>query len=106
MEQKEYLALTKELYDRVFSAFEDEDPDEIEADYNLDSISILFSNGKKFIINRQPPVQQIWLAAGLKGYHFNYESDKTQWICDKTGEEFYQILSSGISEIVKRTIQV
>ena len=44
----------------------------VEADYNLDSISICFGDGTRFVVNRQPPVKQLWLATKDKGYHFDY----------------------------------
>ena len=76
MNSSDFNKLTKEVYDKVFLSFEKYDPDLVEADYNLDSISICFNNKTRFIVNRQPPVQQLWLATKDKGYHFDYDTKK------------------------------
>ena len=69
MNPEDFNRLTKHIYNKVFKSFEKYDPNIVEADYNLDSISICFSDGTRFVVNRQPPVQQLWLATKDKGYH-------------------------------------
>jgi len=96
VEQSQYNRLAKEVYDRVFAAFDDIDPDVAEADQALDNIKILFANGTQFILNRQSAVQQIWLATKKRGYHFNFDEKTSQWICDHTGSEFFALLTEEI----------
>ena len=61
MDTVEFNDLTKHIYNKVFESFEKYDPNLVEADYNLDSISICFGDGTRFVVNRQPPVKQLWL---------------------------------------------
>ena len=49
----------------------------------------------KIVINTQPPLQEIWLAARSGGYHFKW--DGTQWV-DREGQEFHARLSRCASE--------
>ncbi len=105
MNIKEFNKMTNDIFEIIFEAFEDFDPDEIEADYHLDHVVIEFSNGTKFILNRQPPVRQIWLATKTEGYHFNFNSDSQKWLSDKKGEELFDVLSSNISNILGRPFE-
>ena len=51
--------------------------------------------GSKIVINTQPPLQEIWLAARAGGYHFKW--DGAQWQ-DREGQEFCALLSRCASE--------
>ena len=104
MDNKDFIELTTQIYEKVFSAFEGVDPDEAEADMHLDHVVIEFSDGTKFIVNRQPPVHQLWLATKTRGFHFNYDEEKQAWISDKEGhEEFFDVLEKHVSKHLGRT---
>ena len=57
-------------------------------------LTLEFENGSKIIFSKQPPAMQLWMAARSGGFHFDYDLDRQQWICD-TGEreELFQMLS-------------
>lgn len=102
MEQKKFNNLTNLVYEQVFAAFDGYDPDEVEADKHLDHVVIEFSDGTKFIVNRQPPIQQLWLATRTSGFHFNYNEESKSWISDKTGEEFFAVLAENVSKQLRK----
>ncbi len=106
MEQSEFLTESKKIYDKIFSAFDEIDPDIAEVDNNLDNISITFSDGVKYIINRQSAVQQLWLATKTRGLHFNFEKKSKKWLCDKTQNELLDLLSTSISKRINQTIKL
>ncbi len=54
-------------------------------------ITISFPGGSQLIVNLQPPLHEIWLAAKSGGYH--YRHDGRAWVDTKTGEEFFGNLS-------------
>jgi CyaY protein len=54
-------------------------------------LELAFPNGSKIVVNTQPPLQEIWLAARAGGYHFRHQAG--QWIDTKDGREFYDRLS-------------
>ncbi|RZL68558.1 MAG: iron donor protein CyaY [Variovorax sp.] len=54
-------------------------------------ITISFPNGSQLIVNLQPPLQEIWLAARSGGYHYRF--DGAAWRDTKTREEFFGNLS-------------
>ena len=56
------------------------------------------SNGSKIIINRQPPLSQLWVAAKSGGYHFNYDETSQTWLNNKDNKELFIALSQFCSE--------
>ena len=102
MENTKFKELTSEIYEMIFDSFEEFDPDEVEADLYLDNVTITFANGTRFVVNRQVPVSQLWLATKRNGYHFNYQEESGSWVCDKTAKDFWSIFSQEVSEVLGR----
>jgi CyaY protein len=77
--------------------------DESGADIDYEEVggvlTLEFENGSKIIFSKQPPAMQLWLAARSGGFHFDYDTDHQQWICDSgEREELFQMLSRLASE--------
>ena len=53
-------------------------------------------NGSKVVINKQPPLQEIWLAARNGGFHFRVGEDG-RWRDTRDGCEFFARLSEQVS---------
>ena len=53
-------------------------------------------NGSKIVVNTQPPLQELWLAARSGGYHFKHADGR--WLDTRGGLEFYSALSACTSE--------
>lgn len=102
MEPSEFTKKTKLVYDQIFDGFDDIDPDIAEAEDSADNVRITFANGTVFVINRQRPTSQIWLATKRSGYHFNYTQENNTWVCDKSGAELFELLGKEISEQIKQ----
>lgn len=66
-------------------------------------LELSFPNGSKIIVNTQPPLQEIWLAARSGGFH--YRRVGGQWRDTKTGEEFFDVLSRCASEQAGRSLR-
>ena len=58
-------------------------------------LELSMPGGSKIVLNTQPPLQEIWLAARSGGYHFKW--DGSQWV-DREGQEFLARLSRCASE--------
>jgi CyaY protein len=54
-------------------------------------LELAFPNGSKLIINTQPPLQEVWLAARAGGFHFRHEAGR--WLDTRSGAEFHDLLS-------------
>ncbi len=73
-------------------------------DFDGDVTSITKTNGgddaelrKRHQNCHQPPepLHRVWLATKAGGYHFNYRDGV--WLCDRSGQPFYQLLSEAAS---------
>ncbi len=58
-------------------------------------LELSMPGGSKIVINTQPPLQEVWLAARAGGYHFKWGG--AQWV-DREGQEFCARLSRCASE--------
>jgi len=58
-------------------------------------LELAFPGGSRIIVNTQPPLQELWLAARGGGYHFRHEGGR--WVDTKDGTEFFARLSAEAS---------
>ena len=58
-------------------------------------LELSFPSGSKIVINTQPPLHELWLAARGGGYHFKRVGDA--WRDTKDGVEFFERLSQEAS---------
>jgi len=55
------------------------------------------------VINTQPPLHELWLAARTGGYHFRWTDG--HWI-DREGNEFFAVLSRELSAQAGQALRV
>jgi len=55
-----------------------------------------FPNGSKLVINTQPPLHELWLAARSGGYHYKHVGGR--WIDTREGRDLFDDLSRCASE--------
>ena len=51
-----------------------------------------FPNGSKIVINTQPPLQELWLAALSGGFHYRHADGR--WLDTRDATDFYDALSA------------
>ena len=54
-------------------------------------VTMTFLDGSQMVINLQPPLHEVWLAAKAGGFHYQYRDGA--WRDTKTGSEFFSDLS-------------
>lgn len=59
-------------------------------------LELSFPNGSKLVINTQPPLQELWLAARSGGYHYRLHGGA--WVDTRDGSGFFDRLSACASE--------
>lgn len=59
-------------------------------------LELSFPNGSKLVLNTQPPLHELWLAARSGGFHYKHVSGR--WIDTKDGRDFFDVLSDSASE--------
>jgi CyaY protein len=60
-------------------------------------LTLTLPNRSQLIVNAQPPLHELWLAARRGGFHFKLDA-KGRWVDSRGGEEFFALLSSCASE--------
>jgi len=76
-------------------SFLQNDVADIDANRTGGLLELGFSNGSKIVLNTQPPLHELWMAARCGGYHYKYANG--QWL-DREGREFFEALSTCASE--------
>jgi CyaY protein len=54
-------------------------------------LELSFPGGSKIIVNTQPPLQEVWLAAKGGGFHYRWVAG--QWLDTRDNSEFLAVLS-------------
>lgn len=60
-------------------------------------LTLSLPNRSQLIVNAQPPLHELWLAARRGGFHFKMDA-QGQWRDTRTGEEFFALLSACAGE--------
>jgi CyaY protein len=95
MTDSDYLTRAESVLAAVERALDDIDAD-IEAERNGNVLTLEFANGSKIIVNLQPPMREIWIAAKAGGFHFKFVDG--QWRDTRNGTEFFAALSDYASK--------
>lgn len=67
-------------------------------------LTLSLPNRSQLVINAQPPLHELWLAAKRGGFHFKVDASGN-WRDTKSGEEFFSLLSACASEQGKPGLQ-
>ncbi|MEY4766384.1 MAG: hypothetical protein RI907_3057 [Pseudomonadota bacterium] len=81
----------------------DDDVADIDAARNGDMVTMVLPDRSQLIVNAQPPLHELWLAARRGGFHFRLAADG-RWLDTRSGEEFFSLLSACASEQSRLTL--
>ena len=73
----------------------DQDVVDIDTQRTGGLLEMSFEGGSKIIVNTQPPLHEIWLAARAGGYHYRWVAGR--WLDTRDGSEFFAALSQHAS---------
>jgi CyaY protein len=62
-----------------------------------------FPGGSKIVVNTQPPLHELWLAARSGGFHYKHVGGR--WLDTRDGRDFYDVLSACASEQAGRPLR-
>ena len=54
-------------------------------------LELILPDDSRLIVNTQPPLQELWLAARAGGYHYRHVAGR--WLDTRDGSEFFDALS-------------
>ena len=81
-----------------------EDEIDIDSQRTGGLLEMQFPSGSKIVVNTQPPLHELWLAARTGGYHFGLING--EWIDSRSGGEFFAMLSREISAQAGRPLAI
>ena len=96
----EYDAMTRAALASVEATvdrFLQDDVIDIDANRTGSMLELAFPGGGTIVVNAQPPLHELWLAAPIGGFHFRPSGGR--WIDGRDGREFFAVLSDCASTL-------
>lgn len=90
-ETRELLASIEATTDRWLQ----QDVIDIDTQRSGGLLELSFPDGSKIILNTQPPLQEVWMAARGGGFHYRWVAG--QWLDTRDGSDFLAALSEHAS---------
>jgi len=90
----EYHRLTSTVLASIEAAVDrwlQEDRIDIDPQRTGGLLELAFPDGSRIVVNTQPPLQELWLAARASGRHFRHVGGR--WLDTRDGTEFFDALS-------------
>lgn len=102
----EYHAATRQLLASVEATADrllQDDVVDIDTHRTGGLLELSFPGGSKIVINTQPPLHEVWLAARGGGFHFKFNQGR--WVDTRDGQEFFALLSAQASAQAGQPLQ-
>lgn len=102
----DYQALTRQLLAGIEAqadAWLQDDLIDIDTHRTGGLLELSFPDGSKIVINTQPPLQEVWLAARAGGFHYGWSGG--DWVDTRDGSSFLDALSEQASRQGGRTLR-
>ena len=99
MSDAEYNRLTADLLARIEATADrllQDDVVDIDTQRTGGLLELSFGNGSKIVVNTQPPLHELWLAARSGGYHYKHAQGR--WLDTRDARDFFTVLSQCASE--------
>ena len=112
IDDKQFYQLGAHLLQSIEMALEAAD-DTLDLDLDIERqggnvINIRFRDKSVIVVNTQPPLHEIWVAAKSGGYHYRWAGSMAQplWLDTKTGRELLSDLSQFSSAQAGQAINI
>ena len=98
MNESEFQEIAEQTIEDIQDAIDNSGAD-IDYDEIGGVLTLEFEDGSKIIFSKQGAMNQLWMAAKAGGFHFDYDEETGQWLCDSgANEAIYNMLSRLSSE--------
>ncbi len=90
-----------DLVDATLEALEfalDDLPEDVEYENTGGVLTVEFDNGTTMVFSRQPPTQQLWLAARSGGFHFAWDDPAGDWADTREGRLLRPFVTAAMRE--------
>lgn len=103
MQESEFRTRADAIYKAVLARLDAEDPDEVEGEMSAGVVKIRCKNGQVYVLNIQPPLREVWYAAGDRAWHFQRQDDG-RWVDPRNGDDLEGTLGRTISAAIGREV--
>lgn len=104
MTEAEYEAVARPELAALVRALDELELSGFEAELASDILTLEFEDGKRYVVNSHRAARQIWMAAELQAWHFDWVPEERRWIATKSGDELWATLESALSRRLKRQV--
>ena len=112
IDDKQFFQLGSNLLQSIEVALEAAD-DELDLDLDVERqggnvINIRFRDKSVIVVNTQPPLHEIWVAAKSGGYHYRWAGTMANplWLDTKTGKELLSDLTEFASAQAGQAVKI
>jgi len=102
--EAEYEAVAVPELKALVRVFDELELAGLEAELASDILTFEFEDGARFVVNSHRAARQIWMAAELKAWHFDWVAERSAWIAQKSGEELWSTLGAVLSRKLGRSV--
>src|SRR5687767_5443355 len=104
MDRQTYLSIADACLERVARWADGFDPDEVESTSTDGVVTLEFGDRTRFVLNRQAATNQMWLAAGARAWHYDWNAARNAWLDDKDGHELLARVAEVVSTKLKKPV--
>jgi CyaY protein len=112
IDDKQFYQLGAQVLHSIEVALEAAD-DTLDLDLDVERqggnvINIRFRDKSVIVVNTQPPLHELWVAAKSGGYHYRWAGTRAQplWLDTKTGNELFSDLSQFASAQAGQPVKI
>ncbi len=91
MTEQQFRGFVAQTLSDLFDIIEDLDSDDHDPTLSDGVVKVEFEDGSTFVLSQQVPVQELWLSANLRAWHFRYVDEV--WVERDTQEPMRPLLS-------------
>ncbi len=102
MTENEFRQVVDQALTRLFEQLDNLDSDEHDPTFAAGVLKIDFESGQTYVLSQQVPVQELWLSARLRAWHFKLVDG--QWLERDSAEPMLPILNGLLSQELDLTV--
>jgi CyaY protein len=99
----EQSSRTLERLERGLGALEH---DALDVQLAGDVLTLAFEDGARYVINAHSAAGQIWMAADLHAWHFDYLPERSVWIAAKSGDELFSTIERLVAKKLDTAVRL
>lgn len=98
MAEISYAVRASQMLENILEQLEAEAAcDDLDIDMVDGVLKLGFEDGGQIIVNRQEPLEQLWLASPLGPAHFSFDAERDAWIDKKNNSTLMQTLGQALT---------